>query len=37
MLVIKVSGRARQVFAYIKLLAEYKGKLTLKDLMKWQP
>jgi len=30
--VIVLSGKARQVFQYLALLAKYKGNATLKDL-----
>ena len=30
--IIVLSGKARQVFQYMALLAKYKGKTTLKDL-----
>lgn len=33
MLVIKVSGKAHQVFRYLALLAEHRGKETLGQIM----
>jgi len=30
--IIVLSGKARQVFRYMALLAQYQGKKTLKDL-----
>ena len=30
--VILLSGKAKQVFKYLALVAQYKGKVTLKDL-----
>lgn len=30
--VISLSGKARQVFRFISLLAQFKGEKTLKDL-----
>ena len=32
--VIRVEGKAKQVFKYIDTLCRYKGHLTLKDLSK---
>lgn len=34
MLVIKVSGEARQVFRYLALLAKYQGAKTLGQIIK---
>ena len=30
--VLTLSGKARQVFRYLALLAKYNGQLTIKDL-----
>ncbi len=32
--IIKVSGKANQVFKYIELLSRHKGNVTLKELAK---
>ncbi len=32
--IIKVSGKAKQVFKYIELLSRHKGNVTLKELAK---
>ena len=33
MVIIRLSGKAYQVFAYIQLLAKYQGNRTLKQIM----
>lgn len=32
--IIKVTGKAKQVFDYMELLGRYRGKVTLKELAK---
>ncbi len=32
--IIKVSGKAKQVFKYVELLGRYRGHVTLKELAK---
>lgn len=32
--IIKVTGKAKQVFKYVELLSRYRGKATLKELAK---
>ncbi len=32
--IIKISGKAKQVFKYVELLKRHKGNVTLKDLEK---
>ena len=34
--VLVISGKAKKVFKYLKLTSQYRGNLTLKELLKEQ-